>query len=409
MQVSLEEIPKLLNEKYSNELEVARLKSSKICEKIRDALNELSTEVECLEQEARETREKGDLSTPLRTALKFTDLLVKKLPPVISSVSVPEEISYHSLNSFLKDLYNAIVKISSILNQCLPKINPYFFRRRRKIRGLTEDLIKYHDMLRKHLAEDYGIAMKIENIERLVDKIEERKLTIETHLSSMRELETRMEEINARINEIKSLMDELMKNPKVREFHEISSRKDSLTREAEIFFNILRKPMLRLNRLLESGKIYVNPLYARRISRYAMDPLTYFINDRDSLEVFKEAFKALEENIDKMKLSSSKKKLVLKRISEAEKLAKLKEELNTILEREQSIKSDPAFKEAIEQLERHRKAIEQLEKEKAYLLEKINSLNHKIEQLENSIEKLKERIIADASSLLGEAIELKAD
>ncbi len=409
MQVSLEELPKLLNEKYSNELETTRLKSSKICEKIRDALNELSTEVECLEQEAKETREKGDLSTPLRTALKFTDLLVKKLPPVISSVNVPEEISYHALNSFLKDLYNAIVKISSLLNQCLPKINPYFFRRRRKIRGLTEDLIKYHDMLRKHLAEDYGIAMKIENVERLVDKIEERKLTIETHLSNMRELETRIEEINARINEIKSLIDELMKDPKIKEFREISSRKDSLAKEAEIFFNILRKPMLRLNRLLESGKIYVNPLYARRISSYAMDPLTYFINDRDSLEVFKEAFKALEENIDKLKLSSSKKKLVLKRISEAEKLAKLKEELNTILEKENSIKSDPAFKEAIEQLEKHRKAIEELEKEKAYLMEKINSLNHKIEQLENSIEELKERIIADASSLLGEAIELKAD
>ena len=229
----------------------------------------------------------------------------------IRKITVPDEISYDSLNKFAQETQKAFVVTDIDIKNWFPRISPFFIMDRRKFLAIyekaKESLIALNDFLTKEyvktktLEETFQLIDELHNMEEQLSDIEAEKTTIKNERLP----------IEKEIAEREQKIAELKREGPVDELFLVEAEIEKITKELKHFMRHLQKPFKKMQALaLYRGGAGLTVEERDKLDKYLQKPFKALATEDSGYPMLKQILKKMIRLIKegKLKLKSDKKR-----------------------------------------------------------------------------------------------------
>lgn len=337
-----------------------------------------------------------------KLAKLFTDRLKK--------ISVPNKVSYDSLNAFAQETQKVFAVTDVDIKNWFPRISPFFIMDRRKFLMVYEKAKLPLMALNDFIAKEYVMAKTLEETFRLINELHNFEKQLSDIAAQKEELKNERLPIEKEIVELEQKTLELKSKGPVDQLFVVEAEAEALNTELKHKLRHLQKPFIKMQALaFQGGGAGLTPDELTKIDQYLEKPFQALSTEQPGYRVLKQILQKLMRLMDegRLKLKADKARKAKKLSTEVLKrdvLAGIYDRCADVAAREKqllnSAKLDEIrcnialFQEQVRQLKARKLSVVANEaiKEQAYneTLERIR--NHKNEIEKNIYSSLSEKV-----------------
>ena len=407
-ELSSNNIESWLKDETASILDPVQAQAQKYRDKMRDAIENFADVGKTLMDNSSKEIEKRNMRTYNRA--RAMNKLARLFADRIRKVTIPEQVSYDSLNRFAEEIQKVFIVTDIDIKNWFPRISPFFIMDRRKFLVVHEKAKLSLNELNDFLTKEYVKTKTLEETFQLINELkdlEQKLLKIETEKKSIEHerlpIENELAELEKKASELKS------EGP-VEQLFLIETEIEKLNKELKHSLRHLQKPFKKLLALaLYRGGAGLRTDERHKLNQYLQKPFKALSTEETDYPLLKQILEKMEHLIDedKLKLKSDKKRKAkkdIKAILAQNSLAKIHLRCTKVAQKEREILNSKqmtetktnlsTFQNQIKQLKAKKRRIEAHEavKKRAYddLTKRISSCKISIEK--NIIESLNQKI-----------------
>jgi len=398
LELRLEDLKLWLERETTSIIQPLKNEGTKLTANLKSRLEDFSSICENFLENSEKEMLKSSPKTYRRAKAAYK--LVQKTLDIMDKISVPEEISFESVQKLCDDLDRAFALVGQERWKWFHVIEPYFIFDRRKFDITLKRAVDSHGELRNFLTHKYS---KVKDAEFAFSSVAKLKQT----LDESKELEKNKEQMKLRsaslekeIEETQKKISSLQSKGEASELVQVNQKIEEIDGKVKHSLRHLQKPLIKLRSLAQSSQIAIPLEEARKLDEYLSNPFTAFATEDNGYPLLKNILRKLDEvsSQGKLKLKMSRLRKAQEQIDAAlykDNLVSLQQSCKEALSHRQQLLASEAittFQKETEQVQENLREIQKqknlvdsrnafLEVEKKKTLEKIENQKKELEKL----------------------------
>ena len=289
----------------------------------------------------------------------------------IKKVTVPEEVSYDSLNKFAQDIQKVFMVTDIDIKNWFPRISPFFIMDRRKFLAVHEKAKETLAALNDFLTKEYIKTKTLEETFQLINELH----GLEEHLSNVdvekKNIRNERLPIEKEIAELEQKIAKLQGEGPVDQLFLLETEIEKLNKELKHVLRHLQKPFKKMQALsLYRGGAGLTQDELSKLNMYLQNPFKALSTEEPGYPVLKQILRKMERLMDegKLKLKSDKARKAEQKSNEVlenESLAKLYARCAEVAARERQILNSSKMEETKRNLSEYQEQTNRLKAMKA--------------------------------------------
>jgi hypothetical protein len=361
---SSEQIRTWLETETSSILPPVQKQAQKLLNEMSQSLQSLSeTSKMLLDNSAKEIEKRNmRIYNRARALNKLARLFIDR----IRKVTIPEHVSYDSLNNLSQETQKVFNVIEIDIRNWFPRISPFFILDRRKFLTVYEKSKLTLSTLTDFLTKDYIKTKTLEETFHLITELqtlEGQSQDLESQKESLKKerllLENEMAELEKKATEVKD-------KGTINHLRLVEAEAENLNAELKHALRHLQKPFVKMQALaIGGGGAYLTPDELKSLGGYMEKPFEAFVAEEPQYPILKEILQKLTRLMDedKLKLKSDKAKKAeqaLADILKRDSLANIQKRSIEVATRKRQISASPEMEESKRKLASLNEQLEKL-------------------------------------------------
>jgi hypothetical protein len=361
---SSEQIKTWLETETSSILPPVQKQAQKLLNEMSQSLQSLSeTSKMLLDNSAKEIEKRNmRIYNRARALNKLARLFIDR----IRKVTIPEHVSYDSLNNLSQETQKVFNVIEIDIRNWFPRISPFFILDRRKFLTVYEKSKLTLSTLTDFLTKDYIKTKTLEETFHLITELqtlEGQSQDLESQKESLKKerllLENEMAELEKKATEVKD-------KGTINHLRLVEAEAENLNAELKHALRHLQKPFVKMQALaIGGGGAYLTPDELKSLGGYMEKPFEAFVAEEPQYPILKEILQKLTRLMDedKLKLKSDKAKKAeqaLADILKRDSLANIQKRSIEVATRKRQISASPEMEESKRKLASLNEQLEKL-------------------------------------------------
>jgi hypothetical protein len=330
----------------------------------------------------------------------------------IKKVTVPDQVSYDSLNKFAQETKKVFMVTDIDIKNWFPRISPFFIMDRRKFLAVHEKAKASLDALNDFLTKEYIKTKTLEETLQLINELH----TLEAQLSDVeaerKSIENERLPIENQIAELEKKIGQLQGEGPVDQLFLLETEIEKLNKELKHALRHLQKPFKKLRALsLYRGGAGLTQDERSMLELYLERPFKAFTTESPGYPLLKQILQKLTRLMDegKLKLKSDKARKAeedIDAILTRDSLAKIYQRCAEVRAREKTILNSSKMAEIRSDLSQYQEETERLKtrKERAEAHEAVKKRAYT--EIANRITNHKKTIEKNIYSSLGQKVQI---
>jgi hypothetical protein len=330
----------------------------------------------------------------------------------IRKVTIPDEVSYDSLNKFAQETQKVFMVTDIDIKNWFPRISPFFIMDRRKFLAVhekaKESLAALNDFLTKEyvktktLEETFQLITELHDMERQLSEVEAEKKSIENERVP----------IEREIAELERKIAELQGEGPVEQLFLVEAEIEKLNKELKHALRHMQKPFKKMRALsLYRGGAGLTEDERAMLEQYLEKPFKALTTEADGYPVLKQILQKMARLMDegKLKLKSDKARKAeqdMNAILKRDYLAKIYKRCAEVAARERELLNSAKMEEIKRDLSKYQEQNSRLKAKKgrveAHEAVKKRAYNEIVSKIDNH----KKTIEKNVQSSLGQTIQI---
>ena len=250
---------------------------------------------------------------------KAANKLVEKTLETMDKISIPEEISFESVQKLCEDLDKAFASVGQERWKWFRLIEPYFIFDRRKFDITLKRAMDSHGELRNFLTNKYVKVKDAEATFSAVDKLKQTLNESKELSKSKEEMKLKSASLEKEIDETQQKISSLQSKGEASKLAQVNQRIEELDSSVKHSLRHLQKPLIKLRNLAQGGQVAIPLEEAKKLDEYLSKPFTAFATEDDGYPLLKNILRKLEEVSvqGKLKLKTSRLRKAQEQIDDA--------------------------------------------------------------------------------------------
>jgi hypothetical protein len=344
-----------------------------------------------------------------RALNKLARLFVER----IKKLTVPDKVSYDSLNSFAREVQKALSVTEIDIRNWFPRISPFFIMDRRKFLTFYEKTKLTYSDLNNFLTKEYVKTKTLEKTFHLIDELQ----TIEKQLSGIEEqkanLKNEILQIDQEITMQERQTAELQGKATLEELSRVEAEAEALNNELKFALRHLQKPFIKMQALATSGGgAYLTQDELKKLEQYLENPFEAVLTEEVNCQILKEILQKLSRFLseDKLKLKDDKARKAeqaVEDILKRDSLASIHGKCAEVATRKKQLLDSPEMAEAKRSLSLFQQQMEKLKTRRANLEADLHVKESAGNEVLERIRNHKKTIEANILSFLDKQVQIK--
>lgn len=283
-------------------------KVRKLLDEMRKNLDSLSEASKMLLDNSAKEIEKRNMKAygRARALNKLARLFVERM----RTIKPPEQVSYKTLEDFVRDTQKAFTVTDVDVANWFPRISPFFILDRRKFSAVFERSKDSLRILEYFLSKEYVKTRTLEETFRLVDEV----LAGEQELAKLENQKTRIEaeqtSVGDEVAQIQMNISDLRSKGNMGKLDQTSTEIETLSVEVKHGLQHLQKPFVKLQSLAtHGGGSGLTPEELNKLDQYIQNPFEALATETSGTPLLKEMLKKLGLSISEGKLKLKPEKI----------------------------------------------------------------------------------------------------
>jgi len=283
-------------------------KVRKLLDELRKNLDSLSEASKMLLDNSAKEIEKRNMKAygRARALNKLARLFVERM----RTIKPPEQVSYKTLEDFVRDTQKAFTVTDVDVANWFPRISPFFILDRRKFSAVFERSKDSLRILEYFLSKEYVKTRTLEETFRLVDEV----LAGEQELAKLENQKTRIEaeqtSVGDEVAQIQMKISDLRSKGNMGKLDQTSTEIETLSVEVKHSLQHLQKPFVKLQSLAtHGGGSGLTPEELNKLDQYIQSPFEALATETSGTPLLKEMLKKLGRSISEGKLKLKPEKI----------------------------------------------------------------------------------------------------
>ena len=283
-------------------------KVRKLLDELRKNLDSLSEASKMLLDNSAKEIEKRNMKAygRARALNKLARLFVERM----RTIKPPEQVSYETLEDFVRDTQKAFTVTDVDVANWFPRISPFFILDRRKFSAVFERSKDSLRILEYFLSKEYVKTRTLEETFRLVDEV----LAGEEELAKLENQKTRIEaeqtSVGDEVAQIQMKISDLRNKGNMGKLDQTSTEIETLSVEVKHSLQHLQKPFVKLQSLAtHGGGSGLTPEELNKLDQYIQSPFEALATETSGTPILKEMLKKLGRSISEGKLKLKPEKI----------------------------------------------------------------------------------------------------
>lgn len=330
----------------------------------------------------------------------------------IRKVTVPDEVSYDSLNKLAQETQKVFMVTDIDIKNWFPRISPFFIMDRRKFLAVHEKAKESLAALNDFLTKEYIKTKTLEETFQLVDELN----GLEEHLSDVEAEKTRIKNervpIEKEITELEQKIAKLQGEGPVDQLFLLEIEIEKLNKELKHVLRHLQKPFKKMQALaLYRGGAGLTQDELTKLNQYLQKPFKALATEEHGYPILKQILRKMARLMTegKLKLKSDKARKAKKKLNdilERESLAKVYARCAEVAARERQILNSPKMEETKRELSEYQEQTRRLKAMKARVEAHESVKERAYKETLDKISSHKRVIEKNVKSSLGEKVQI---
>jgi hypothetical protein len=300
LRIELADLKPWLQEGIAPIVNPLKNKGNDLLSEIKSRLRDVQENGDRIFVKSEKEAEKGSPKT-YRCA-KAANKMSKNVLNIVDQIAVPNDVSYESLKSLLKDLEKAFVAIERERRVWYPRISPYFILDRKRLDiaiRRAEDSIRE---LRGFLLQDYVKTKTVENALAMIDRLSRLTEKAESYKKQRIQTEKRIKSLEDKIQETLLKIGSTKDKAELSELSRLEQRIRDLREKVKYNLRHLQKPFYKLQSLARSAQVALPPEEAKKLEKYLDDPFEAITSEKEGYPILKRILQRVNNAIRQGKL-----------------------------------------------------------------------------------------------------------
>jgi DNA repair exonuclease SbcCD ATPase subunit len=382
MELSVQEFGKWFEKETSNSVKPLDKEATGLIDDVKKKMSQMQEASRNLIKECEREMEKGKAYQRARVAKRLAQFFIDTL----DKISFPEQISYMTTESLMKDLKRAISTIERERNLWFQRISPLFIMARRRIDTFLSRLIESTEKLSSFVSERYVKAKTVTDCFATAEDVAELRSELEKIEKEIHDAESAISSVSKEIESAKEKILSVRHKDEMKELTVINRQAQELDRKIKHELRYLQKPFIKLQNLYHSGDVSVPKEEIEKLNEYLARPFPTLAKEEQGYPVCKKILQKINETIEqeKLRIKSSRQKKAQDQINAIlnnDVLLSLQQQCKQLYERRRRLLATgniAAFKNEIIIL---KTTLKELERQREHLASKLSNLqNHQNER-----------------------------
>jgi hypothetical protein len=333
LELKLEDLKAWLERETTSIIQPLKNEGKKLTATLKSRLEDFESVCESFLESSEKEMLKSSPKTYRRAKAAYK--LAQKTLEIMDKISVPEEISFESVQKLCEDLERVLALVGQERWKWFRIIEPYFILDRRKFDITLKRAADSYGELRNFLTHKYA---KVKDAEATFSSVDKLKQTLDESKEldkSKEQMKSRSFSLEKEIEDTQRKISSLQSKGEARELVQVNQRIEELDAKVKHGLRHLQKPLIKLRSLAQSGQIAIPLEEAKKLDEYLSKPFTAFATEDDGYPLLKSILRKLDE-------VSSQGKLKLK----MSRLRKAQEQIDATLHKDILISLQQSCKEA---------------------------------------------------------------
>jgi hypothetical protein len=380
--LSVQEFDKWFEKETTNLVKPLDKEAGSLIDDVKKKISQVQEASRNLIKECEREMEKGKTYQRARVGKRLAQLFIDTL----DKVSFPEQISYQTTESSMKDLKRAISTIERERNLWFQRISPLFIMARRRIDVFLSRLVESAEKLSSFVSERYAKAKTITDCFTTARDVAELRSELEKIEKEAHDTESAISSVSKEIESAKEKILSIRQRDEMKELTIINRQAHELNRKIKHELRYLQKPFAKLQNLYHSGDVSVPQEEIEKLNEYLARPFPALAKEEVGYPVCKKILRKINETIEqeKLRIKSSRQKKAQDQISailNSDVLLSLQQQCKQLYERRRQLLARgniAAFKNEIIKV---KTTLKELERQREHLASKLSNLqNHQKER-----------------------------
>ncbi len=298
-----------LKDQTSSTLTPVQTQAQKLRDEMRDSVQNFAGVGKMLVDNSSKEIEKRNMRTYNRA--RAMNKLARLFTERIRKVTVPDQVSYDSLNRFAQEIQKVFIVTDIDIKNWFPRISPFFIMDRRKFLTVHEKAKLSLNTLNDFLTKEYVKTKTLEETFQLIDEmhsLEQRLLELD---AERKKIEQERLPVEKKLAELEQKSSELKSEGPVDKLFLLETEMEKLNKELKHSLRHLQKPFKKMQALaLYRGGAGLSPDERNKLSQYLQNPFKAFSTEAAGYPLLKQILQKMQRLINegKLKLKSDKKR-----------------------------------------------------------------------------------------------------
>jgi hypothetical protein len=410
IQFSSNNIRGWLEEETGSILTPVHEQAKKLRDDLRDAIDSVTEVSKTLLENSAKEIEKRNMRVYNRA--RAMNKLARLFTDRIRKVSVPEEVSYDSLNKFAQETQKVFLVTDIDIKNWFPRISPFFIMDRRKFLAVHEKAKVSLEALNDFLAKEYIKTKTLEETFQLINELHDLEAQLSGVEAEKEKIENERVPIEKELAELQQKTSELQGEGPVDELFLVETEIEKVNKELKHMLRHFQKPFKKMRALaLYRGGAGLMQDERDLLSLYLQRPFKALSAEEAGYPVLKRILQKMEQlmNEGKLKLKSDKARKAeqdMEAILKRDSLAKLYQRCVEVAARERQILNSPKMEETKRNLSQYQEQTKRLKTMKARVEAHEAVKERTYNEIVSKITNNKKTIEKNVQSSLGQTIQI---
>jgi len=373
--LSVQEFDKWFEKETANLVKPLDKEASGLIDDVKKKMSQLQEASRNLIKECEREMEKGKAYQRARVGKRLAQFFIDTL----NKISFPEQISYKTTESLMKDLKRAISTTERERNLWFPRISPLFIMARRRVDTFLSRIVESTEKLSSFVSERYMKAKTVTDCFATADDVAELRSELEKIEKEAHDTESAISSVNKEIEGAKEKILSIRQRDEMKELTAINRQAQELDRKIKHELRYLQKPFIKLQNLYHSGDVSVPKEEIEKLNEYLARPFPALAKEDQGYPVCKKILQKINETIEqeKLRIKSTRQKKAQDQISAIlnnDVLLSLQQQCKQLYERRRQLLARGNIGDFKNEIIIVKTTLKDLERQREHLASKLSSL-----------------------------------
>lgn len=307
LKFSSTEIQSWLESETSSTLTPVHTHAQKLCDETQAALQSINDASKILLDNSAKEIEKRNMRVynRARALNKLAKLFLERL----KKISVPDQVSYDSLNKFAQETQKVFAVTEVDIKNWFPRISPFFIMDRRKFLMIYEKAKLPLMALNEFIAKEYVKTKTLEETFQLINELHNFEKQLADIAAQKEELKNERLPLEQEISELEQKIVESKSEGPVDQLFVVEAEAEALNNELKHKLRHLQKPFIKMQALaFQGGGAGLTPDELNKLNQYLEKPFQALSTEQAGYPVLKQILQKLARLMaeDRLKLKADK-------------------------------------------------------------------------------------------------------